>query len=196
MSLKKSNEITVKIKGNLKEFYKIIESKNFKIIDEFSMNDSYFIPEKLKLSEMSTREILSNAILVRDIRDKISGEIVKKITFKIKQFDEDGNIVNQSAINCNVYEVEEAKKLFEAIGYKQIMNIYEEDIVYEKDGFQLAIKDIKNGEKLIEVETEESEELNTIDKLIKKINEINIPIYTDNYFVKKAEIELDKILGR
>ena len=76
------------------------------------------------------------------------------------------------------------------------MNIYEEDIVYEKDGFQLAIKDIKNGEKLIEVETEESEELNTIDKLIKKINEINIPIYTDNYFVKKAEIELDKILGR
>lgn len=196
MSLKESNEITVKIKGNLKEFYKIIESKNFKIIDEFSMNDSYFIPEKLKLSEMSTREILSNAILIRDIRDKISGEIVKKITFKIKQFDEDGNIVNQSAINCNVYEVEEAKKLFEAIGYKQIMNIYEEDIVYEKDGFQLAIKDIKNGEKLIEVETEKSEELNTIDKLIKKINEINIPIYTDNYFVKKAEIELDKILGR
>ena len=39
----------------------------------------------------------------------------------------------------------------------------------------------------------ESDELNTIDKLIKKINEINIPIYTDNYFVKKAEIELDKI---
>ena len=196
MSLKKSNEITVKIKGNLKEFYKIIERKNFKIVDKFSMNDSYFIPEKLKLSEMSTREILSNAILIRDIRDKISGEIVKKITFKIKQFDEDGNIVNQSAINCNVYEVEEAKKLFEAIRYKQIMNIYEEDIVYEKDGFQLAIKDIKNGEKLIEVETEESEELNTIDKLIKKINEINIPIYTDNYFVKKAEIELDKILKR
>ena len=196
MSLKKSNEITVKIKGNLKEFYKIIESKNFKIVDKFSMNDSYFIPEKLKLSEMSTRKILSNAILIRDIRDKISGETVKKITFKIKQFDEDGNIVNQSAINCNVYEVEEAKKLFEAIGYKQIMNIYEEDIVYEKDGFQLAIKDIKNGEKLIEVETEESEELNTIDKLIIKINEINIPIYTDNFFVKNAEIELDKILGR
>ena len=84
MSLKKSNEITVKIKGNLKEFYKIIESKNFKIVDKFSMNDSYFIPEKLKLSEMSTREILSNAILIRDIRDKISGEIVKKITFKIR----------------------------------------------------------------------------------------------------------------
>lgn len=58
----------------------------------------------------------------------------------------------------------------------------------------LAIKDVKNGDKLIEVETEESEELNTIDKLIRKVNELDIPIYTDNYFVKKAEIELDKVL--
>ena len=37
----------------------------------------------------------------------------------------------------------------------------------------------------------ESEELNTIDKLIKMINEINIPIYTDNYFVKKAVLVLN-----
>ena len=31
---------------------------------------------------------------------------------------------------------------------------------------------------------------------IKKINEIEIPIYTDNYFVKKAEVELDKRLNK
>ena len=31
---------------------------------------------------------------------------------------------------------------------------------------------------------------------LKESNEIEIPIYTDNYFVKKAEIELDKILNR
>ena len=58
----------------------------------------------------------------------------------------------------------------------------------------MAIKDVENGDKLIEVETEGSEELNTIDKLIRKVNELDIPIYTDNYFVKKAEIELDKVL--
>ena len=74
------------------------------------------------------------------------------------------------------------------------MNIKEEDIVYEKDGFELAIKNINNGDKLIEIE--ETEELNTIEKLIQKVNEIGIPIYTDNYFVKKAEIELDKILNK
>ena len=76
------------------------------------------------------------------------------------------------------------------------MNIKEDDVVYEKDGFQLAIKDIKNGDNLIEIETEENKELDTIEKLIKKINEIEIPIYTDNYFVKKAEVELDKRLNK
>ena len=76
------------------------------------------------------------------------------------------------------------------------MNIKENDVVYEKDGFQLAIKDIKNGDNLIEIETEETKDLDSIEKLIQKVNEIEIPIYTDNYFVKKAEIELEKKLGK
>lgn len=74
------------------------------------------------------------------------------------------------------------------------MNIKENDIVYEKNGFELAIKDIENGDNLIEIE--EKDELDTTEKLIQKVNEIGIPIYTDNYFVKKAEIELDKILNK
>lgn len=40
----------------------------------------------------------------------------------------------------------------------------------------------------------DNKELNTIEKLIQKVNKIGIPVYTDNYFVKKAEIELDKII--
>ena len=74
------------------------------------------------------------------------------------------------------------------------MNIKENDIVYEKNGFELAIKDIENSDNLIEIE--EKDELDTTEKLIQKVNEIGIPIYTDNYFVKKAEIELDKILTK
>lgn len=40
----------------------------------------------------------------------------------------------------------------------------------------------------------DNKELNTIEKLIQKVNKIGIPVYTNNYFVKKAEIELDKII--
>lgn len=194
MSLEESNEITVKIKEKLDKFYQIIEEKGFKIRDEFSMNDTYFIPQNLNLDKMTTREILSKAILVREIEDKTFGKMIKKITFKIKNFDENGSILNQESINCDVLDIEDAKNLLRAIGYQEIMCIREDDVVYKNGQLELAIKDVKNGDKLIEVETEESEELNTIDKLIRKVNELDIPIYTDNYFVKKAEIELDKVL--
>ena len=60
--------------------------------------------------------------------------------------------------------------------------------------FELAIKNVINGDNLIEVETDDKCE--TIEKLIEKINKINIPINIDNYFVKKAEIELEKILTK
>ena len=196
MGLKKSNEITVKIKCELKEFYKIVEEKGFKVIDKFSMDDTYLIPKGVDLSNTNARDILSKAIIVRDIIERMSNRRTKLITFKIKNFDEKGNILSQKAINCYIKEIEDAKELLKAIGYKEIMNIKEDDIVYEKDGFQLAVKDVKNGDNLIEIETEDNDELNTIEKLIQKVNNIGIPIYTDNYFVKKAEVELNKILRK
>ncbi len=196
MNQKKSNEITIKIKCQLNEFYKIIEEKGFKIINKFSMDDTYFIPEETDIEKLSIRDILAKAVLVRDIIGKTSNKRTKLITFKIKNFDKAGNILNQESINCNISKTEEAKKLLKAIGYKEIMNIKEDDIVYEKDGFELAIKDIKNGDNLIEIETEEKKDLDCIEKLIQKVNEIEIPIYTDNYFVKKAEIELEKKFGK
>lgn len=198
MSIKEDNEITVKIKCELNEFYNVLEKNGFRPVKEFSMDDAYFVPEILNLEEMNTRDILSKAVLVRDIRYKNPDIIKKMITFKIKKFDDFGNILNQESINCDVNKIEDAKKLLSAIGYKEIMRIEEDDIVYEKDNFQLAVKNIKNGEKLaeIEIDTKYNKELDTIQRLIKKVNELELPIYTDNYFVKKAELELDKILKR
>ena len=194
MSLKESNEITLKIKCELNEFYKIIEEKGFKIIDEFSMDDTYFVPKEVDLDKTDIRDTLSKALLVRDIIGKMSNKRTKLITFKIKNFDKAGNILNQESINCNILEIEDAKKLLKVIGYKEIMNIKENDVVYEKDGFQLAVKNIKDGDNLIEIE--ENDEIDTIEKLIQKVNKMGIPVYTDDYFVKKAEIELEKILRK
>lgn len=194
MSLKENNEITLKIKCELNEFYEIMKKKGFKVIDKFRLDDTYFIPKDLKLNKTNIRYILSKAVLVRDITDKMTNERPKLITFKIKNFDESGKILNQESVNCKIYDIEDAKKLLKAIGYKEIMNIIEDDVVYEKEGFEIAVKDIKDGDKLIEIETTDNDELDTIEKLIKKVNELEIPIYTDNYFVKKAEVELEKII--
>lgn len=120
MSLKENNEITVKIKCDLNEFYKIVEEKGFKVIRKFSMKDIYFIPEGVDLDITNTRNILSKAVLVRDIIEEIPNRRKKLITFKIKNFDEAGNILNQKSVNCSILEIEEAKRLLEAIDYKEI----------------------------------------------------------------------------
>lgn len=74
---------------------------------------------------MNTREILSKAVLVRKIKGKTSG----KITFKIKNFDKNGNILSQETINCDIIDIEDAKKLLKAIGYQEIMCIKEDDVL-------------------------------------------------------------------
>lgn len=194
MSLKESNEITVKITCPLEELYRILEGKGFKIIDKFTMDDKFMILKTTNLKEENSREILSKAILIRDIIGYMEKRKTKKITFKNEQFDSQGNILSQNSINCDVTNIEDAIRIFQAIGYYQVMEIIEDDIVYEKDGFQLAIKDIKNGAKLIEVETDEI--YDTIDKLKMKLKESQIPIDESDYFVKKAELELDKVKSR
>lgn len=198
MGKKENNEITVKVNGALENLYNILQNKQFKIVKKFSLDDTYFIPQNLEISKLSTREILSKAILVRAISLSIPSEkIEKKLTLKKKEIDFEGNIINQEAINCDVFEIEDAKKFIEAIGYHEIMQIKEKDIVFEKDGFQLAVKDIENGDKLIEIETNfQNPKFDTIEKLKQKMMEIDIPVYLDNYFVKKAEIALDRVLKR
>ncbi|HBC83994.1 MAG TPA: hypothetical protein DCZ30_00630 [Clostridiales bacterium] len=92
MSLKESNEITVKIKMELNSFYKLLESKGYIINNKFSMNDTYFIPTNLEINRMTSREILSKAILVRDIINETKNRRDQKITFKKKQIDNEGSV--------------------------------------------------------------------------------------------------------
>lgn len=194
MSNKESNEMTIKVICTKEELIKILTDKGFKMGRKFSLDDYYFIPNYIDKNKLSTREILSKAIIIRYIIDE--DKIIQKITFKIKNIDKKGNILTQKSINCDITNIDDAKRLFKAIGYSEIMNIKENDIIYHKNNFELALKFVKNGDLLIEIETKENTEWDTIDKIKKIINELNLPIEKNNYFIKKAENELNKILKR
>ena len=199
MGIKQENEITMKVNCGISELCKILEDKGFKVIDRFTMNDIFMIPNTLKskIKELTSREILKDAILIRDIGNQLKGNKSKKITFKKKEFNKNGDILNQESINCDIFNIDEAVNFFQAINYYKIMNIIESDIVYGKEDFEIAIKDIKNGENLIEVETvSNNENIDTIEKLKTQIINLQIPVDTSNFFIKKAEIELDKIIKR
>ena len=114
--------------------------------------------------------------------------------FKKKNINENGDILEQEKFECDILDIEKAKRFLEAIGYKNIMNIFEKDICYSKDGLGLVLKNIKNGDNLMEVETQNIEGFRTIEELKEKLLKFNLPIDTSNYFVKKAEVELEKVI--
>ena len=194
MAEKVENEITVKVLSSEKELLESLIKQGFKAGRTFSIDDYYYIPSELDIKNMTTREILSKAIILRYIED--GEKTIQKIMYKIKNIADNGDIISQKAINCDVLNIEDAKKLFKSLNYYEIMNIKENDIIYYKNKFELAIKFIENGDILIEIETEANTEWDTIEKIKKIISEMKLPIEKGEYFIKKAEIELNKILKR
>lgn len=190
MAIKEENEITVRVIVSDEDLINILKEKGFKESRKFTLDDYYLISKDIDITKLSSREILSRAIIIRYMVN--CEKIIQTITFKIKNINEKNEIISQKAINCNILSIEEAKNLFKALGYYEIMNIKENDVIYYKDDFELAIKYIANSNTLIEIET--NSKYNTIDKLKKKIEELELPIQKNEYFVKKAEEELNRIL--
>ncbi len=192
MSVKEANEITIMVTCSNEQLIKHLTEKGFSEGRKFTLDDYYLIPKNLKLDELTTREILSKAVIIRYIVD--DGRIIQKITFKKKNINSNGEILSQKAINCDVLDYKAGINLFNELGYYEIMNLKESDVIYYKDKLELAIKFIENSSTLIEIETDENFE--TIGELKKLVVNLEIPIEKDNFFVKKAENELNKILKR
>lgn len=188
MGVEKNNEITVKVNSGFNEVAKILVNKGFKITDEFSLEDNYFIPKDIDINKMPIRQILEKAIIVRNVGR------CKALVFKKKKIDKNGTILAQEKVECDILSIEDGKKFLEAIEYKEIMKIKEDDVCYSKDGFVLVLKNVRNGDNLIEMETKSREGLKTIEDLKKKVLELNLPIDESNFFVKKAEVELEKVI--
>ena len=191
-----NHEITLKITSSINDFYNILENKGFKIVDKFFLDDTYFISKDIDIKKLTPRQILTHYILIRNITQFMPNEYkVIKMTYKTKNIANTGEIIDQENINCEIKNIKDGEKFLNEIGYKEIMNIKENNIVYGKDGFEIAVKDILHGDNLIEIETVKNNiELDTIEKLKAKLNELQLPIDTNDYFVKKAEIELKKVL--
>ena len=88
MPIKQENEITIRILCSKEELIKHLEEKGLKKGRKFRLDDHYLIPKTLKIEELTIREILSKAVIVRNIDN--DGKIVNKITFKKAQCQEWG----------------------------------------------------------------------------------------------------------
>lgn len=190
--MKYEHEITVEIDCSLDELKNILNENNFKIVDEYELSDIYMI-RKDKMDESDKLELLKNCVLIRNIIEEDKNS--KKITYKYKEYNEQKEIIKQGKVDCTITSIEEAKKLLEAIDYQEFIKLYDHLIVYSNEDDELAIQIVNNKHIYIEVE----EFCNRINKKYSNIEEMkgvfkkyNIPIKNNDYFVKKAEVEISE----
>lgn len=187
-------EITVLVITSYEKLKEELLNKGFELKEEYEVNDDYLIDSRLNLSSMSNLDILKNCILVRDVVG-----IEKGLLYKYKEYDDNGDIIKQGKVKCPVIDTKKAIDFMMSINYKRLFSIYDKCIVFANDRTQLVVQLVNDKYIFIEMESNGEfidREYTNIEEMKEDLLSYNLPIDNSNFFIKKAEIMLNKVLNK
>ena len=188
--MKYENEITVQVTCNYEELHNLLIKQGFKIIEKYKVIDEYLISKDYDLKNKNSLDILKECVIVRYIEN-----IVKELLYKYKEYSNNGDIIKQAKVSCKVNDIKEASNFMKTIGYKELIHIQNNSVVYTNDKIEFAVQLVNDKYIFIELE-ERSEHVETIfsnvEDMKKVIDSLNIPMVKNNYFAKKAVIVLEE----
>ena len=153
----KEIEITVKVFDSVEKTKDILARQGLKIVDTYSTKDIY-LSQDINLSQ-SIESVLNKSVILRQIITH--SKVIKKIVHKNKVYDGD-TLLYEDKINLNCEDLENAKLLFEALGFKELVIVQYDSFVYQKEGLELSFQNVKDLGLLLEIESDkknpESEE--------------------------------------
>jgi|GEM_PF-793592 hypothetical protein len=187
--MKYENEITVQVTCNYEELHSLLIKQGFKIIEKYTIIDEYLISKDYDLKNKNYLDILKECVIVRYIENTL-----KELLYKYKEYSNNGDILKQAKVSCKVNDIKEASNFMKTIGYKELIHIQNNSVVYTNDKIELAVQLVNDKYIFIELE-DKSEYLNktysSIEEMKEEINLYNLPIVKDKYFAKKAVIILE-----
>lgn len=187
--MKYENEITVQVTCNYEELHSLLIKQGFKIIEKYTIIDEYLISKDYDLKNKNYLDILKECVIVRYIENTL-----KELLYKYKEYSNNGDILKQAKVSCKVNDIKEASNFMKTIGYKELIHIQNNSVVYTNDKIELAVQLVNDKYIFIELE-DKSEYLNktysSIEEMKEEINLYNLPIVKDKYFAKKAAIILE-----
>lgn len=192
--MKYENEITVQVTCSYEELHNLLIKQGFKIIKKYTIIDEYLISKDYDLRNKNYLDILKECVIVRYIEN-----IVKELLYKYKEYNDNGDIIKQAKVSCKVNDIKEASNFMKTIGYKELIHIQNNSVVYTNDKIEFAVQLVNDKYIFIELE-DKSEYLNktysSIEEMKEEINLYNLPIVKDKYFAKKAAIILEDELNK
>ena len=187
--MKYEDEVTVEINTSLDNLIKILEQNNFELKEVYDINDIYLINRNDKENDILS--MLNKCVLIRDIIEE--EKETKMLTYKYKEYNDNKEIIKNGKIKVNIDNVNSSKLLFEKLNFEELIKINDHMLIYANNTDEIAIQVVNNKHIYIEIEGR----CNRIDRIYNSIEEMkgvitkySIPIKNNDYFVKKAEIEL------
>ena len=188
--MKYENEITVQVTCNYEELHNLLIKQGFKIIEKYKVIDEYLISKDYDLRNKNYLDILKECVIVRYIENTL-----KELLYKYKEYSNNGDILKQAKVSCKVNDIKEASNFMKTIGYKELIHIQNNSVVYTNDKIEFAVQLVNDKYIFIELE-ERSEHVKTVfsnvEDMKKVIDSLNIPMVKNNYFAKKAVIVLEE----
>ncbi len=188
--MKEENEITVEVDLSLIDLQCLLKDKGFKIIQVYDINDIYMVDKNNKYND--ELDLLNHCVIIRNIlTDK--NEIF--LIHKYKEYNKLNEIIKQNSFSINTDSIEDSINFLSSINYEELIRINDHLIIYSNEIDEFAVQVVNNKHIYIEIE-EKCERINkvykNIDEMKNVINKYNIPIKNNDYFVKKALIELNE----
>lgn len=187
------NEITVLVNSELNDIKEYLSNLGFKVMEEYCVNDIYMI-NKCYVDNEHSLELLKKCVLIRNIIDESGSK--KFLTYKYKEYNDKAEIIKQGKINVKVDSIDNSRKLLEALNFEKLISINDNLTVYSNGVDEIVLQYVNNKHVYIEIEDKCNyidKKYNSIEEMIDVIKKYNIPIKDDNYFVKKAYIELSEV---
>ena len=189
------NEITIEVDTSLEDLINILKSKGFKLKEEFDYNDIYLINKNDR--EDDYLSMLNKCIIIRNIIEKKKD--TKFLVYKHKEYNDNKEIIKQEQVKIEIDNIDNSKLLFEKLGFEELIRINDHMLVFATDKDEFVVQNVNNKHIYIEIEDEcryANRFYNSIDEMKSVIIDNSIPFKNNDFFVKKAEIELNETSER
>ena len=186
----KQIEVTTYVNHSLDEVHNILTKQGFKIVRRTRIEDKYMTLSSDKLNKENILEILSKCVLIRYLCIN-KKNVLRMIIYKDKVYD--GNIViSEEKTSVNIDNIEKAEQIFNCLGFKNIVNVNYDLIVYKKGELEFGLQNVDDLGLMLEYENEadfsnctNEEVLLEKEKMLSEIRSYNLDV-SDDYDVKKA----------
>ena len=143
-------EITSRFLGNLENQIRLLKEQGFVVSLHSRVEDEYMTQNSVPITEENVLDVLAHAVLLRYLKEE--SQVYKKITFKKKEY-LNGEVISEEKYNIPCDDLDTARKLFQALGFKTLVHVRYNVTEMKKGDFRFAFQEVEGLGTLVECES-------------------------------------------